>query len=299
MIKNKVTLKQLEAFTFVVDTGTFRAAAAELGTTQPNISSRIAALEYALGVTLLYRDAGSVRLTAKGESLLAETRSVLRATEALLEEAGRKDLVDERLRLGVTELVACTWLQRFLRELNREYPSLRIELLVDLSTQIEEKFLEGQLDLAVQNGPLNSPTGNPRELLSEDYVWVASPDVASTLSQGENVERFFSYAVLTHAPHTTAAIALNKLAIERGLDLQKIVHSSALSACIPMACEGLGVALLPRALVQDEVKNKELLIQKSDWNAEPLRFFARFHADRAPRFVARACEIAVQIRSPH
>jgi len=52
-----------------VDAGTFRAAASALGTTQPNISARITALETALDVTLLVRDAGSVRLTADGEKL--------------------------------------------------------------------------------------------------------------------------------------------------------------------------------------------------------------------------------------
>ena len=77
MIKSQITFKQLEAFTFVVDTGTFRAAAAALGTTQPNISSRIASLEAALDVTLLYRDAGSVRLTAKGKDLLEQTRQLV------------------------------------------------------------------------------------------------------------------------------------------------------------------------------------------------------------------------------
>ena len=33
MIKNRITLKQLEAFAFVVDLGTFRAAADALGPT--------------------------------------------------------------------------------------------------------------------------------------------------------------------------------------------------------------------------------------------------------------------------
>ena len=77
MIKSQITLKQLEAFVFVVDTGTFRAAATALGTTQPNISARITALEAALDETLLIRDAGSVRLTVNGERLLQKTREVL------------------------------------------------------------------------------------------------------------------------------------------------------------------------------------------------------------------------------
>ena len=77
MIKSQITLKQLEAFAFIVDAGTFRAAASALGTTQPNISARINALEIALNVNLLIRDAGSVRLTADGEKILVKTREVL------------------------------------------------------------------------------------------------------------------------------------------------------------------------------------------------------------------------------
>ncbi len=298
MIKNQITLKQLEAFTFVVDMGTFRAAASALATTQPNISSRIATLEEALGTKLLYRDAGSVRLTAKGEALLEKTRTVLRATEALLEEADRQDLIQERLRLGVTELVACTWLQDFLRCLKQHYPNLSVELVVDLSGTIDEKLLEGQLDLAVQNGPFKTELDGTRELTGEDYVWVANRTLASALPEGRSVDRFFAFSVLTHARHTIAGHSLHAMAQERGLDAQKIVHSNALSACVPMVSEGLGIALLPRPLVQREIDSGALLELQSDWTAEPLRFFARYDPTRAARFVEHAAEIAAQLR-PH
>ena len=77
MIKSQITLKQLEAFVQVVDTGSFRKAAAALGTTQPNVSARIAALEKTLDVVLMHRDAGSVRLTPDGDTLVAAAREVL------------------------------------------------------------------------------------------------------------------------------------------------------------------------------------------------------------------------------
>lgn len=296
MIRSQITLKQLEAFAFVVDTGTFRAAATALGTTQPNISSRISALEMALDVTLLYRDAGSVRLTEKGRELLVLTRDILRAGEALLEAAGRQELIEERLRLGVTELVACTWLQSFLRLLRQEYPNLRVELEVDLSRQIEERLREGRIDLSLQNSPFGFQATGEEALAEEPYVWVANTHVASELANGTSVGRFFEKAVLTHARHTSAARALHDLAAASGYDAGKIVHSSALSACLPMVSEGLGVALLPRSLVSDEIDDGRLKSLKSDWTAPPLSFFARYNADRAPRFVAKACEIAASIR---
>ncbi|MEL7213862.1 MAG: LysR family transcriptional regulator [Pseudomonadota bacterium] len=296
MIKSQITLKQLEAFAFVVDTGTFRAAATALGTTQPNISSRISALEMALDVALLYRDAGSVRLTEKGQELLVLTRDILRAGEALLEAAGRQELIEERLRLGVTELVACTWLQTFLRLLRQEYPNLRVELEVDLSRQIEERLREGEIDLALQNGPFAFQANGEQTLAEEPYVWVANKDLADELADGTSVARFFDKAVLTHARHTSAARALHDIAATEGYDAGKIIHSSALSACLPMVNEGLGVALLPRSLVSEEMKDGRLQSLKSDWTAPPLSFFARFNADRAPRFVAKACEIAASVR---
>ena len=297
MIKSQITLKQLEAFAFVVDAGTFRAAATSLGTTQPNISSRISALESALDTNLLYRDAGSVRLTEKGQELLVLTRDILRAGEALLEAAERQELIEERIRLGVTELVACTWLQTFLRLLRQEYPNLRVELQVDLSQQIGERLRERQIDLALQNGPFAFQATGELELAEEPYAWVANTDLANELAGGTSVERFFDKAVLTHARHTSAARALHDLAAKRGYDTGKIIHSSALSACLPMVNEGLGVALLPRSLVLEEMKDGRLKSLKSDWIATPLSFFARYNADRASRFVAKACEIAASVRT--
>ena len=241
MIKSQITLKQLEAFVFVVDTGTFRAAAAALGTTQPNISARISALETTLGVALMHRDAGSVHLTETGQVLLERARDVLWAGEAFLQEAGRRDLISERLRLGVTELVACTWLQDFLRRTKQAYPAVRVELQVDLSARIDERLSNGLLDLAIQTGPFEHRATESLPIGPEPYIWVANPEISAGLEQTDDVARFFAHPVLTHAKHTRAGFELHDMAQAKGLNRGQIVHSSALSACVPMVCEGLGV----------------------------------------------------------
>ncbi|MDW3223516.1 MAG: LysR family transcriptional regulator [Paracoccaceae bacterium] len=298
MIKSQITLKQLEAFAFVVDTGTFRAAASALGTTQPNISARIIALESALDETLLVRDAGSVRLTVNGERLLHKTREVLWAGEALIEEAGRRELIEETLRLGVTELVACTWLQSFLRLMREAYPKLRIQLEVDLSTTIDARLMEGQLDLALQTGPFKSKAFASETLGQEHYCWVANTDLIQNVSTEPTLSELFELTVLTHAKHTQACAALHNLAAKQGLRRERIVHSSALSACVPMVLEGLGVALLPERLVEAEVAASDLHRIDTDWHPEPLSFFARYAPARAALYVEKAAQIAkIAIRS--
>lgn len=292
MIKSQITLKQLEAFAFVVDTGTFRGAATALGTTQPNISARISSLETALNVLLLTRNAGSVRLTADGEKLLRKTRDVLWAGEALIEEAGRQELIEQTLRLGVTELVACTWLRGFLRLMKEAYPELRIQLEVDLSTAIDARLMEGQLDLALQTGPFKSKTFTSAPLGQERYCWVANSDLFRQVGATATLPELFDITILTHAKHTQAYGALHQMAAKRGLLDERIVHSSALSACVPMVLEGLGVALLPERLVQPEIGAGHLHIIQADWLPDPLSFFARYDSVRAARFVQKAALIA-------
>jgi len=292
MIKSQITLKQLEAFAFVVDAGTFRAAAAALGTTQPNISARIAALEAALDEALLIRDAGSVRLTEKGESLLIKTREVLWAGEALIEEAGRRELIEETLRLGVTELVACTWLQGFLRRMKEAYPNVRIQLEVDLSTAIDRRLMKGQLDLALQTGPFKSKAFASDPLGQEAYCWVANSNLIQHVSPKPSLPELFELTILTHAKHTQACAVLHDIADQHGLRRERIVHSSALSACLPMVLEGLGVALLPKRLVKAEIEAGDLHILESSWLPEPLSFYARYAPTRVARYVERAAKIA-------
>lgn len=179
------------------------------------------------------------------------------------------------------------------------YPSLRVELRVDLFSVIEELLVQRQIDLALQNGPFKTAISGTMHLGDEDYVWVANPENAARLKRGTEISRFFSMPVLTHARHTQAGDALHQIAKDRGYDADQIVHSNALSACLPMAYEGLGVALLPLGLVQQDIAQGQFVAVASDWVPDPLAFSARYKDDRAPKFVAQAAVLAAKAMKDH
>ncbi|MEP3330593.1 LysR family transcriptional regulator [Sedimentitalea sp.] len=299
MISSHLTLKQLEALVCVVDMGSFRKAAAVLGTTQPNISNRITKLETDLGIVLMHRDAGSVRLTARGEKLVSAARQVLRSAEVFWEAAARQDLIVDRLRLGVTELIACTWLHPFLRRFRAAYPSVSVELEVGLSAEISKKFSAGDIDLALQPEPFPSKGGGSLALGVYDYIWVASPDHLNEIGVPGDLDDILRSPVLTHGKHTLASGGLLKQAERRNLPVNQIVYSNSLASCVPMAVDGMGTALLPSALVKEQLNSAALVLIKCDWHPEPLRFFARFHKDRAARFVEVAASFAAEEAENH
>jgi DNA-binding transcriptional LysR family regulator len=295
MIKSQFTLKQLEAFVLVVDTGTFRKAAAALGTTQPNVSARISSLEKSLDVVLMHRDAGSVRLTDVGKTLVVAARQVIWSGEVLLEEAKRQDLIKERMRLGVTELIACTWLHDFLRAFKKSYPSVNVELQVDLSREIERSLSNGQIDLALQTAPFSTELGGNEPLGSYRYIWVATPELVKGIGTRPKLTDLFGHSILTHARHTKSSNELAEFADLNNLPKNQIVHSNSLASCLPMAVDGMGIALLPRQIVSEAISLGRLVQLECGWTPSDLDVYARFDDKRVPRFVRHASEIAKRV----
>lgn len=93
-------LRRLEVFLAAARAGSFSAAAAALGLSQPSVSHHIARLEEAIGAPLLVRRPNGVTLTSVGELLEAHAEVIVgraRAAEELLREAVGAD--SRRVRL--------------------------------------------------------------------------------------------------------------------------------------------------------------------------------------------------------
>lgn len=294
MIGNVVNLKQLEALVWVAELGSFRKAAQHLGTTQPNISSRIAGLEKTLDVVLMQRDAGSVVLTDKGAEILAAAHDTLRTAERIVEIAQRRDLVTDKLRLGVTELVACTWLHAYLRRIKAAYPALNVELTVDLSRNLDSELRANRLDLAIQTAPFSTPASGAIALGDFAYVWVAAPEFADALRGKVTVADLLPYSILTHARHTQAYVELAEHARDCGLPTAHFMSSSSMASCVQMAADGMGVTLLPKALVAPEVTRGALINVDVDWLPTPLQFAARYQSETATLHLDRCAHLALQ-----
>ena len=295
----KFNLKQIEAFVWVSDLGSFRRAAERLNTTQPNISARIAQLERSLGVTLMERDAGSVRLTPKGQDLLLHAREILRSSDRLLEATQENSLIDGVLRLGVTEMVVHTWLREYLRELKEQFPGIAVELTVDLSANLENELHKRTIDLALQSGPFNRQISGSEDLGVFPFIWISSPDLNLWKVKSLKIEQLAEFPILTHArgtqPYKEVA---DHFYSHRDLKV-RLVPSSNLAACIQMAIDGFGNAAVPRAMVENELQRKELASLNYAWKPRSLSFYARYDAQRSPHFVAAAAQVAVAISSQY
>src|SRR5690606_10312957 len=95
-----IDFKQIDAFVWVAELGSFRAAAEKLNTTQPAISQRIAALEATMSVRLFERGARGIKLTEKGQELLSHAQRMLALRNEMMTVAKAQNAVRGTLRLG-------------------------------------------------------------------------------------------------------------------------------------------------------------------------------------------------------
>ncbi|MFO1088129.1 MAG: LysR family transcriptional regulator [Hyphomicrobiales bacterium] len=292
----RFTLKHIEAFVWVAELGTFRRAAERLGTTQPNISGRIAQLEAQLGVTLLDRDAGSVRLTPHGEALLPKARDILAAVDRFVEATGEAAIVEGVLRLGVSEMVAHTFLRPFLVAMKERYPSVDVELTIDLSKNLSQALFERDLDLVFQSGPFDRSARCTIPLGQSDYAWVAAPALAIPAHE-LGLDEIAAHPVLTHARGTVPFQQLDQHFRDSGRRA-RLVPSSNLATCLQMALDGLGIACLPEAMVTEALAEGRLRRLNYGWTPDALQFAARYLIDPAPAYVREAAQLAQTLYPP-
>ncbi|MDH3621404.1 MAG: hydrogen peroxide-inducible genes activator [Gammaproteobacteria bacterium] len=142
------TIKQLQYFLALTETGHFGRAAERCFVSQSAFSNAIQELEANLAAQLVDRTNRNVTITAKGQEVAVQARLVVRDIESLVEIARGKDRpLTGELRLGVIPTIAPFMLPGALPKLRKSYPDLELLLAEDQTDRVYQRLMEGDLDV--------------------------------------------------------------------------------------------------------------------------------------------------------
>ena len=170
-----MNIRHLETFVWVVRLGNFSAAARKLNSSQPAVSMRIQKLEKNLGFELFDRSRKSAQLTLKGRELMEYAVKITSLSTEMQVSLSAHTAFSGRVRLGVTESIALTWLPAFVARLNKEFPDIVVELDVGLTRRVWNGLEERYFDLALLPSPAHGPGMVTVPLGDILYTWMASP----------------------------------------------------------------------------------------------------------------------------
>ncbi len=145
-----ISLRQLEAFCKIVETGSFSKAADEICLTQSSISERIASLEEEVGARLFDRFGRKVFLTDAGRFFYVRAKRLLEEKERIcLEIQDFLGLKKGELKIGGSTIPGEYLLPTVIKRFHDTYPLIDIRVTVNDSKKIQEMVLDGYLHLGI------------------------------------------------------------------------------------------------------------------------------------------------------
>jgi DNA-binding transcriptional LysR family regulator len=237
-------LSDLRIFAAVVHHGGVTRAAERLHRVQSNITTRIRQLEEELGVRLFLREGKRLHLAPAGKVLLDYADRML----ALAEEA--KAAVKDRrprgkFRLGAMESTAAVRLPGPLAEYSRRHPDVVLELRTGNPVELARAILAGELDAALVAEPIAHALFEKVPAFEEEPVIVACaahPPITADAPVPKTIIVFER-----GCPHRQRLEAWYE---ERGEMPERIVELGSYHAMLGCVVAGMGVALLPRSVLE-------------------------------------------------
>lgn len=145
-----IEARHLRVLRAVAATGSFSAAARELGCTQPAVSQQMKVLEASVGTTLLIRTSRAMRLTQAGEVLVRHAAGILSGLTAAEEEvAAIAGLRAGRVRLVSFPSGSSTLVPTALAALRAAHPGTRVSLVDAEPPRSVEMLRDGDCDVAL------------------------------------------------------------------------------------------------------------------------------------------------------
>lgn len=268
-----MNLKNLEAFYWVVTLNSFNKAAIKLHTTQPAISQKITAIENELGFKVLDRGSRQIKATHKGMTLFKYAEKFMRLETDLVAELSESQHLTGIIRLGVSETIVHTWLVEYMEKVQQEFPKVSIEIVVNLTPDLQEGVRSGDLDMAFLLGPTLAFECVEHALCDFELSFLASPSFKGGIGQ-MSFKTLMSHTILTYPKITYPYKELKTRMKEQHIDEPLSMTSYSLTTLLRLAEQGLGIAVVPKLTALKEILDGRLEVLNTPIQLKSFHFTA-------------------------
>ena len=293
-----IEFRHLAALEAIVDTGSFAAAARQLGYTQSAISQQIAVLERVTDLQLLERPGGRrpVTTTEAGRRLLrhaARATAAMRAAEADLNALAEGDA--GTLRVATFQSVGVRVIPPVMRLYVQRRPAIEVKLVETDHELLVEQLMRAEIDLAFVADPVESAI-EQLEVLTDPYVLLApAPSELAHNKKAVGTREIARLPLIAYRLPTHGGEAHLR---SKGFDPNIVFRSDDSGIVQGLVGAGVGYALVPRLTVDRSDPDVAMLGVRG---IPPREIGLAWHADRklspaATAFVEVVEEVAARLR---
>jgi DNA-binding transcriptional LysR family regulator len=233
----------------------FTKAAEELHLAQSAISQQIRRLEAEIGVEVFRRTSRSVEVTEEGQLVLEHAHRVLAEVDDLhsqLEEL--TGLLRGTLRIGGAYPFGPYDLYGVLADFRAQHPGVAVNMIEDTQEEMLSMVRDDELDCAFASvDPDAIGQDFAATLLWEDeFVAVTAIDHPLAARSQVTFEQLASEDLITHRDNSALRRRLEATLGKRGLEPRIAFICTEMNAVRALASKGLGVAVLPRSVAEQD-----------------------------------------------
>lgn len=246
-------IEELRTFVEVADAGGISPAALRLGVAKSIVSRRLARLEEELGVQLLSRSTRGAALTEEGVTFREHAAKACAEIDLAMETLLPVGELRGRLRIAAPLSFGPTHFAPVLAEMARRHPLLQIQTCY--SDRVVDLIAEGY-DCAIRAGFLQDSNLIARRIGPIYSAAVASPAYIEAHGAPETPDQLLAHEALMQGTESWQFMDGENIVVVRPQGRFKADNGSALVAAV---LAGLGIAYLPRALIQDYLNSGALV----------------------------------------
>lgn len=243
---------EIERFIATVDRGSFTRASQMLYLTQPALSLSIARLEKEVGARLFKRIGKRLVLTEEGESAYQIGTQIIKLW-GKIKDSKKNNFAGVPYSIGIYDNAALKLSKYFRKSLSRE--GVKFEIVIDTSSSLMKSLRNGLLDICICVIRENVFGDNFKLIkkFSEELV-----PVSSKIWQKKSHKTPF----ILYNKESATRQYIDKTFVGNRMSPLIIVESTSTMFMKELAIGGCGIALLPLNVVEKEIENRKLFINK-------------------------------------
>jgi DNA-binding transcriptional LysR family regulator len=276
----------MQLFVRVARSGSFSAAAREMGMTQPTASRIVAALEKQVGAALLTRSTRAVTLTEAGADYLARSELILAALDEADHAARGTGELRGTLRVATSPTFASRTIMPHLADFADRHPKLRIEFALD---DARHDLIGESVDVAVRIGALNDSSVLARKVGTIRRVLVASPTYLARAGAPATPSDLTEHTLIVGpAGRSSEAWSFRKNGKSTSIRIQGRFIINATEVATAAAVAGLGIYSTGERSILSELESRALVLVLPDWEIGSSDINVILPAGRVAKASARA-----------
>ncbi len=245
----EMTLRQLEIFMAIVNTGRFTTAAQKLFVAQPSVSGQIHALERELGEELFVRLRNhKTHVTESGLILKDHAERILHQVEmARMDIASFSREPSGRIRLGFAGHQLTSMIPPAIKAFHDRYARVCVDIVNGTTPHLVEALRTNRLDMAVLNLSSIAKEFDVRVLLTEKLVVVARKSDPLARRRTVEIKTLKDTPLVLYDRTTSMRQLIDAFFVRSRITPNIILELSSVEAMKRMVQEGLGVTIIPES----------------------------------------------------